>query len=102
MTERKQCYRLQVAEPLYRFIEEEALPGTGIKSDDFWRGFDAIVHDLTPINADLLAERARLQEELDNWHRLNIFLYSTTFWLQNNTEKIMSKTSVVFSPVPCH
>lgn len=71
MTERKQCYRLQVAEPLYRFIEEEALPGTGIKSDDFWRGFDAIVHDLTPINVELLAERARLQEELDNWHRLN-------------------------------
>ena len=71
MTERKQCYRLKVAEPLYRFIEDEALPGTGIKSDDFWRGFDAIVHDLTPKNVELLAVRDRLQEELDIWHRLN-------------------------------
>lgn len=71
MTERKKCYRLQVAENLYRFIEEEALPGTGIDSDSFWRGFDAIVAEMTPKNRALLAERERLQEELDCWHRLN-------------------------------
>ncbi len=71
MTERKKCYRLQVAENLYRFIEEEALPGTGLDSDSFWRGFDAIVDEMTPKNRALLAERERLQEELDSWHRLN-------------------------------
>ena len=71
MTERKKCYRLQVAENLYRFIEEEALPGTGIDSDTFWRGFDAIVEEMTPKNRDLLAERESLQEEVDCWHRLN-------------------------------
>ena len=71
MTERKKCYRLQVAENLYRFIEEEALPGTGIDSDTFWRGFDAIVDEMTQKNRDLLAERASLQEEVDCWHRLN-------------------------------
>lgn len=57
MTERKKCYRLQVAENLYRFIEEEALPGTGIDSDSFWRGFDAIVDEMSPKNRALLAER---------------------------------------------
>ena len=61
-------YRLQVATPLARFIEDEVLPGTGITPADFWAGFDAIVHDLAPKNAALLAERDRLQAELDTWH----------------------------------
>ena len=47
------------------------MPGTGVASDTFWQGFDAIVHDLAPKNAQLLAERDRLQTELDAWHRAN-------------------------------
>ena len=43
MTARTQCNSLQVATPLYRFIEDKVLPGTGIKSADFWKGFDEIV-----------------------------------------------------------
>lgn len=69
MTERIQCNRLQVAAVLYRFIEDEVLPGTGIDSARFWAGFDAIVHELTPVNSALLAERDRLQSLLDEWHR---------------------------------
>ena len=61
-------HRLQVATPLAAFIEAEVLPGTGISPADFWAGFDAIVHDLAPKNAALLAERDRLQSELDAWH----------------------------------
>ena len=60
---------LQVAAELDRFIESEALPGTGIDSAVFWQGFDALVHDLAPKNRALLAERDRLQTELDSWHR---------------------------------
>ncbi|WP_334154804.1 malate synthase G [Tepidimonas sp.] len=63
--------RLQVAEVLYRFIEDQVLPGTGIASDRFWSGFDAIVADLAPKNRALLAERDRLQAELDKWHGAN-------------------------------
>src|ERR1700758_1157687 len=62
---------LQVAANLDRFVETEALPGTGIDSAAFWSGFDALVHDLAPKNRALLAERDRLQTELDNWHRAN-------------------------------
>ncbi len=68
MTARTTLHRLQVADSLHRFIEEQVLPGTGIDSAAFWQGFDAIVADLAPRNIALLAERDRLQAELDKWH----------------------------------
>ncbi|WBL65644.1 malate synthase G [Thauera sp. WB-2] len=71
MTERVTCERLQVATSLKRFIEEEALPGSGVDPAAFWSGFDALVHDLAPRNAALLAERDRIQAEVDAWHRAN-------------------------------
>jgi len=67
-TARTPQHRLQVATPLYRFIEDKVLPGTGVASATFWQGFDAIVADLAPKNIALLAERDRLQTELDSWH----------------------------------
>ena len=69
MSPRTPVHRLQVATVLKTFIDEQVLPGTGIDADHFWRGFDQIVHDLAPKNARLLAERERLQNELDAWHR---------------------------------
>ena len=60
---------LQVAPALSQFIENEVLPGTGIDKAAFWSGFSALVHDLAPRNRELLAERDRLQQELDAWHR---------------------------------
>ncbi|WP_425256730.1 malate synthase G [Rubrivivax sp. RP6-9] len=69
MTERIQHHRLHVAQTLATFIDTRVLPGTGIEPAAFWAGFDAIVADLAPKNAALLAERDRLQAELDAWHR---------------------------------
>ncbi len=69
MTARTSIHRLQVASPLAQFIDQQVLPGTGVSPETFWAGFDAIVHDLAPKNAALLAERDRLQTELDAWHR---------------------------------
>ena len=60
---------LHVATNLVRFIDDEVLPGTGVESAHFWAGFDALVQELAPRNAELLAERDRLQSELDAWHR---------------------------------
>jgi malate synthase len=71
MTARTTCNSLQVATPLYRFIEDKVLPETGIKSADFWKGFDEIVKDLTPKNEALLAKRDRIQADLDKWHQAN-------------------------------
>ena len=64
-------HRLQVASNLHQFIESNVLPGTGVTAADFWKGFEAIVCDLAPKNIALLAERDRLQLELDGWHKAN-------------------------------
>ncbi len=71
MTDRTTVHGLQVATPLFRFVEDQVLPGTGIDGATFWKGFDAIVSDLAPRNIALLAERDRLQTELDTWHKAN-------------------------------
>ena len=70
-TPRTACHQLQVATVLYRFIEDKVLPGTGVDSAVFWKGFDSLVSDLAPKNIALLAERDRLQTELDTWHKAN-------------------------------
>jgi malate synthase len=70
-TPRTPVHRLQVATVLHQFIEEKVLPGTGVDADTFWKGFDALVADLAPKNIALLAERDRLQTELDTWHAAN-------------------------------
>lgn len=69
MTQRIEHHGLQVAANLNQFIEQEALPGTGLDAASFWQDFSALVHDLAPKNRALLAERDRLQAELDAWHR---------------------------------
>ena len=70
-TPRTAAHRLQVATSLHQFIETQVLPGTGIAPEAFWSGFDAIVADLAPKNIALLAERDRLQTEMDTWHKAN-------------------------------
>ena len=68
MSARTTVHGLQVATELFRFVEDKVLPGTGVDSAKFWAGFDAIVNDLAPKNAALLAERDRIQTEMDQWH----------------------------------
>ncbi len=68
MTQRTPTHRLQVATVLHQFIENQVLPGTGVSPARFWKGLDALVADLAPRNIALLAERDRLQSELDAWH----------------------------------
>ncbi|MGB7336548.1 MAG: malate synthase G [Salaquimonas sp.] len=59
---------LQVDEDLYNFVNNEALPGTGVTKTAFWKGFASIVNDLTPKNRELLAKRDELQAQIDQWH----------------------------------
>src|SRR3954447_20994027 len=69
MDERVRIGGLSVAASLHRFVEDEALPGSGIESGAFWDGLGAIVHDLAPRNGELLARRDELQSRIDDWHR---------------------------------
>jgi malate synthase len=69
MTDRVNVGALRVARVLYDFVNNEALPGTGLDPDSFWAGVDKVVTDLTPKNQDLLARRVELQAQIDKWHR---------------------------------
>ena len=61
---------LQVAAPIIEFAEQTATR-YGFALDAFWAGVSEIIHDLAPKNAALLAERDRLQQLIDDWHRSN-------------------------------
>ena len=58
MTTRIQKHGLQVAASLHQMIETEALPGTGVTPDQFWKGLSELVHTLGPKNRALLATAA--------------------------------------------
>jgi malate synthase len=62
---------LQINKNLYDFIEQSALPNTGISSAHFWQNFAKIIHDLSGENAQLLAKREDLQAQIDAWHQEN-------------------------------
>jgi malate synthase len=59
---------LSIADTLVRFVEEQALPGTGIAPDAFWAGMAGIFTRFAPENATLLAIRDDLQAKIDAWH----------------------------------
>lgn len=68
MTNRTMRAGLQVSQTLADFIEQDALPGTGVAPEPFWQGFAALVDGFGPENRDLLDTREQMQEQLDAWH----------------------------------
>ncbi|MEJ9225549.1 malate synthase G [Priestia aryabhattai] len=71
MTNYKQLGNLKVAPVLYQFINEEALPGSGLSTENFWSDFEALVTELTPVNKRLLEKRDQLQARINAWHQEN-------------------------------
>ncbi len=71
MTNYKQVGNLKVAPVLYQFINEEAIPGSGLSTENFWSDFEALVTKLTPVNKRLLEKRDQLQAQINAWHQEN-------------------------------
>ncbi len=69
MTDRIEVAGLRVAREMHGFIEERALPGTGVASAAFWQGLSDLIHDKGPRNRELLAIREDMQAKIDAWHR---------------------------------
>ncbi|MGO4001170.1 malate synthase G [Pseudomonas fluorescens] len=69
MTEHVQVGGLQVAKVLFDFVNNEAIPGTGLTAEQFWAGADKVIHDLAPKNKALLAKRDDFQARIDAWHQ---------------------------------
>ena len=69
MAETVEVAGLKVAGALNAFVENEALPGTGVEPARFWSSLAAIIRNLAPENAALLRKRDELQAKIDAWHR---------------------------------
>ena len=72
MTEHVQVGGLRVANVLLDFVNNEAIPGTGLDAAAFWAGADALIHELSPKNKALLAKRDEFQARIDAWHQSNV------------------------------
>ena len=62
---------LKINTKLFNFVNNEIIPGTNIKSDEFWDSFGKIVHELAPINRKLIQKREDIQKKIDEWHKKN-------------------------------
>ena len=62
---------LKISTILFNFINNEAIPGTEIKPDTFWDNFEKAVHELAPLNKNLIIKREEIQKKIDEWHKEN-------------------------------
>tara|TARA_Y100000817_G_C16860534_1_gene545589 strand:+ start:1337 stop:3481 length:2145 start_codon:yes stop_codon:yes gene_type:complete len=62
---------LKISTKLFDFINNEVIPGTNIKIDEFWNSFSKAVDELAPINKDLIKTREKIQKKIDDWHKQN-------------------------------
>ena len=69
MTDHVQVGGLKVAKVLFDFVNDEAIPGSGVNAEQFWAGAEKIINDLAPKNRTLLAKRDSLQASIDGWHQ---------------------------------
>jgi len=60
--------QLSISSELFDFVNNELLPGTRVTKKKFWNGLDKCVHELAPINKELLYTRDEIQKKIDKWH----------------------------------
>ena len=71
MSNRLNRSNLQVSEALVKFIENEALPNTGVNSEVFWSELEAILDKFVPQNKTLLQKRTSFKNKIDNFYKTN-------------------------------
>ena len=62
---------LKISKVLFDFVNNEAIPGTKVNIDEFWKKFSIAAHSLAPKNKDLISKREEIQKKIDNWHKKN-------------------------------
>jgi malate synthase len=62
---------LTISSVLFEFINQEVIPDTDIDTEDFWKNFDLVVHELAPINIALIKKRESIQKQIDEWYLVN-------------------------------
>ncbi|MEY8833945.1 malate synthase G [Phaeobacter italicus] len=71
MSGMQERHGMKVADTLVSFVEDKALPGTGVDADAFWAGLSGLVNGMGDENRALLEKRADLQGRIDAWHVAN-------------------------------
>ena len=66
-----QINNLKISKKILDFVNDELLVGTDISSENFWKGFDNVAHELAPKNRELLKIRDDLQKKIDEWYISN-------------------------------
>lgn len=69
MADRIDAGGLKVAKELYDFVNNEALPGTGVEKGPFWNALGNLIHTMGPKNRVLLDKRDAIQAQIDDWHK---------------------------------
>ncbi len=85
---------LSVSDELFKFINEELLPGTKLNQKDFWEKFDNCVHELAPENRKLIKIREKMQMDIDSWHIENPNLNKKDY------EKFLTNIGYLVKPGP--
>ena len=62
---------LKISSVMFDFVNNEAIPGTGLDPDQFWAKFSQIVHEMAPTNKYLIEKRETIQKKIDDWHKSN-------------------------------
>ena len=60
---------LEISSEIFEFINNKAIPGTNIDIENFWQKFSDVVHELAPVNKELIQKREIIQKKIDDWHK---------------------------------
>ena len=62
---------LKISSVMFDFVNNEAIPETGLDSDQFWAKFSEVVHEMAPTIKYLIEKRETIQKKIDDWHKSN-------------------------------
>lgn len=62
---------IQIAEVIYKLVNDDICSGLNINTEQFWSDFARIIHEFAPKNHELLKIRDNFQSQIDHWHRSN-------------------------------
>ena len=62
---------LKISSVMFDFVNNEAIPETGLDPDRFWAKFSEVVHEMAPTNKYLIEKRETIQKKIDDWHKSN-------------------------------
>ena len=85
---------LSISENLYKFVNNELLPGSKISTTNFWNDFSISVHELAKKNKELLEIREDLQKKIDDFHKKRKGIFNVKeyqkFLYKINFQKLIS------------